>query len=242
MQDLARPGYDPGMTLRCTRLLRAALLAIILGAIAAFATLGLGEGLTPDTLRTALSHAQAARDAASLRLSLAVLALHILCAALSLPVNVPLALAEGALFGLGWGVAIATLGAATGSMLAMLSSRFLFRSWVRARYGTRLAEIEQGLQRDGSFYLAGLRLMPAVPYTVVNLLFGLTTFPAWRFWWVSLLAMLPGKLVFVQAGTTLDQLHSFADILSPALLAALGGLAVLPPALRHLSRLRRRRV
>ncbi len=230
------------MTQGRTRLLKAALLAAILLAIAAFAAVSLYLGLTPDTLRATVTQAQDAFQKAPVPVAAAFLAIHITCAALSLPINVPIAVAAGALFGVGWGVVIASFGAAIGSTLAMLSSRFLLRDWVQARYGRRLVEIEAGLLRHGSTYLASLRLMPAVPYTVVNLLFGLTGFPALRFWWVSQLGMLPGKIVFVEAGTALDQVHSFADILSPAMLAALAFLAILPPALRRLSRLRRSRV
>jgi uncharacterized membrane protein YdjX (TVP38/TMEM64 family) len=236
MRQAARTGYTTRMSTRGIRLSKAALLAAILAAIAAFALLSLRQGLTPDALRVALGQAQSARDAAPLLVSIAFLGFHITSAAMSLPLNVPIAVAAGALFGLGWGVMIASFGAAIGSTLAMLSSRFLFRDWVQARYGVRLAEIEQGLQRNAGAYLASLRLMPAVPYTLVNLLFGLTAFPVWRFFWDSQLAMLPGKIVFVQAGTALDQVHSFSDILSPSLLAALVFLAVLPPALRHASR------
>jgi uncharacterized membrane protein YdjX (TVP38/TMEM64 family) len=227
------------MTNRRTWILKAALLVAILCAIAALAVIGLHQGLTPDRLRAAITQAKAAFEQAPILVAAAFLAVHITSAALSLPINVPIAVAAGALFGLGWGVAIASFGAAIGSTLAMLSSRFLFRDWIQARYGARLAEIEAGLTRHGSTYLASLRLMPAVPYTLVNLLFGLTRFPVIRFWLVSQLGMLPAKIVFVEAGTTLDQVNSFADILSPAMLGALVFLAVLPPALRLLSRLRR---
>ena len=119
-----------------------------------------------------------------------------------------------------------------GATLSFLSSRFLFRDVVQRRFGDRLHDIEVGVARDGVFYLLSLRLAPVVPFTLINLLFGLTAIPMLRFYWVSQIGMLPATAVFVNAGTQLEKLTSVSGILSPALLISLLLLAVLPLAAR----------
>jgi len=152
---------------------------------------------------------------------------------LTLPINVPLSLGAGALFGLAEGAAIVSFAAAGGASLSLLSSRFLLRDVVRRRLGRRLAEMEAGIARDGIVYLLMLRLTPAVPYVLVNLLFGLTSIPVLRFFWVTQLGTLPATLVFVNAGTQLETLRRVSDILSPGLIVSWLLLAVVPLAARH---------
>jgi uncharacterized membrane protein YdjX (TVP38/TMEM64 family) len=153
---------------------------------------------------------------------------YIAAAALSLPINVVLALAGGAVFGAEAGTVVVCAAAATGSTLAMLCSRWLLRDIVRRRFARRLDEVERGLAQDGWLYLLSLRLMPVVPYTVVNLLFGLTRFPAWRFLLVSLLGMAPATLLYVRMGTGLTRLTGPGDVLSLRMVWPLAVLAVLP--------------
>ncbi len=153
---------------------------------------------------------------------------YIVAASLLLPVNVVLALAGGAVFGPWLGTVLVGLSAATGSTLAMLASRWLLRGLVRRRFGRRFHEVEAGLAREGWIYLLSLRLMPAVPYTLVNLLFGLTGFPPGRFLLVSLLGMSPATILYVHAGTGLGQLTSLGDVLSGPLAGSLALLAAMP--------------
>jgi uncharacterized membrane protein YdjX (TVP38/TMEM64 family) len=103
---------------------------------------------------------------------------------------------------------------------------------VRARFGVRLAEVEAGIARDGLFYLLALRLAPVAPYSLVNLLFGLTAVPALRFWAITLAGTFPTLLVFVNAGRRLDEVQSLTGLLSPGLIAALVMLAALPLLVR----------
>lgn len=116
-----------------------------------------------------------------------------------------------------------------------LGARLLFRDLVRRKFSARLRQINRGLQRGGWTYLLSLRLAPVVPFVLVNLLFGVTDFPARRFWWVSQLGMLPATLVFVNAGTQLGGIRSLSGILSPGVLVSLLLLAVLPLAARAVS-------
>jgi pyruvate/2-oxoglutarate dehydrogenase complex dihydrolipoamide dehydrogenase (E3) component len=117
------------------------------------------------------------------------------------------------------------------------------QDWVQQHFGQRLAGIEAGLARDGAFYLFALRLVPVFPFFLINLAMGLTKLPGRTFWWVSQLGMLPGTLVYVNAGRELGQLDSLGGILSPGLLGAFALLGVFPLLARKLlERLQARRV
>jgi len=124
---------------------------------------------------------------------------------LSLPGAAILTLVGGAVFGLLWGTVIVSFASTLGATLAFLASRFLLRDWVQARFGERLKPINEGVAREGAFYLFALRLVPAFPFFMVNLVMGLTPIRAWTFYWVSQLGMLAGTLVYVYAGTQLGQ-------------------------------------
>lgn len=153
---------------------------------------------------------------------------YIAMAALSLPGASVMSLAGGALFGFWVGVPIVLLSATLGATLAFLVARYLFRDWVERHFSHRLLAINQGLQRDGVFYLFSLRLIPAIPFFVINLLMGLTTLPARSFFWVSLVGMLAGTAVYVNAGTQLATIDSLAEIFSPIILASFSLLALFP--------------
>lgn len=162
-------------------------------------------------------------------LVIAVFALiYVLVTALSLPIAVWLTLAAGALFGFWAGLAVVSIAATLGATLAFLSARYLLRDWVRRKLGDRAERIERGLRRDGPFFLFSLRLIPVIPFFAVNLLMGLTPIPVWTFFWVSLVGMLAGTAVYVNAGTQLAQLDSLSGILSPGLLFSFGLLAAFP--------------
>lgn len=160
--------------------------------------------------------------------------LYVAVTALSLPGATVLTLAGGALFGLWTGLWVVSFASSIGATLAFLASRFLLRDWVRRRFGERLAAIDAGIAREGGFYLFTLRLVPIVPYFLVNLLMGLTPMKLWTFYWVSQLGMLAGTLVYVNAGTQLARLDGLGGILSPALLVSLTLLGVFPLLARKL--------
>ncbi len=211
---------------------RLALAAVLAAVAGGFFALGLQHEFTLAALRThraALSDLCAAHPVLA---PLAYLLLYIAIAAMTLPLNVPLALGAGALFGVAEGLAVVCLASSCGATLSMLSSRFLLRDAVRARFGVRLAEVEAGIARDGLFYLLALRLAPVAPYSLVNLLFGLTAVPALRFWAITLAGTFPTLLVFVNAGRRLDEVQSLTGLLSPGLIAALVMLAALPLLVR----------
>jgi len=154
--------------------------------------------------------------------------LYVAVTSMSIPGAAVLTLVAGAIFGLGLGALIVSFGAALGATIAFLLSRFVLRDWVRARNAATLERIDRGVQKEGALYLFTLRLIPAVPYFLINLLMGLTAMRAWTFYWVSQLGMLPGTLVYANAGTQLAAIDSPSRILSPAVIGAFVLLGIFP--------------
>ena len=211
-------------------------------AVAVGWALAAGGYLELERLRTAQQALAAWTGDHPLRAALYYVLAYVLVCALSLPGAAVMTLAGGALFGLGLGTLLASLASTVGALVAFLLARWLFADAVRRRFGTRLAALDRGLARDGAFYLASLRLVPAIPFVLVNLLMALTPLRAWTFTWVSLLAMLPATVAYVNAGTALAGIGSTGEVLSSRLLLALLLLALLPLLLRWLlAWLRRRR-
>jgi len=153
---------------------------------------------------------------------------YVLVTALSIPGATILTLASGAIFGLLYGTIIASVASTLGATLSFLGARYLFRQSAERRFRDRITSINQGLQKEGSFYLFTLRLIPAFPFFLVNLVMGLTQFSVWRFFLVSQIGMLPGTFVYVNAGTEISKIESLKGILSPGLLISFSLLGVLP--------------
>jgi pyruvate/2-oxoglutarate dehydrogenase complex dihydrolipoamide dehydrogenase (E3) component/uncharacterized membrane protein YdjX (TVP38/TMEM64 family) len=154
--------------------------------------------------------------------------LYVVVTALSLPGAAVMTLAGGALFGFWPALLVVSFASSLGATLAFLVSRFLLRDWVQARFGERLRAVNDGVAREGAFYLFSLRLVPLFPFFVINLVLGLTPMPARTFYWVSQLGMLAGTAVFVNAGTQLGQISSLSGILSPGLLLSFVLLGLFP--------------
>ncbi|MGM0433670.1 MAG: FAD-dependent oxidoreductase [Pseudomonadota bacterium] len=205
---------------------------IVIGVIAlligAFFLFDLGRFLELAVLKEHQA-SLAALIEANLLSSLALLFLiYVAVTALSLPGAAVMTLAGGALFGFGWGLLVISFASTIGATLAFLVARFLFRDTLKARYANYLKKIDDGIQRDGAFYLATLRLIPVFPFFVINIVLGLTGMRTWTFYWVSQLAMLPGTAVYVNAGTQLAQIERMGDIVSPELLLSFVLLGVFP--------------
>ena len=153
---------------------------------------------------------------------------YVAVTALSIPGAVVMTLAGGALFGLLWGTVLISFASTAGASLAMLASRYLVGDWVRKRFSSHINTIDEGVKKDGPFYLFTLRLIPIFPFFLINLLMGLTQMSVRTFWWVSQLGMLAGTLVYVNAGTQLGKLESLSGILSFQLLGAFALLGLFP--------------
>jgi pyruvate/2-oxoglutarate dehydrogenase complex dihydrolipoamide dehydrogenase (E3) component/uncharacterized membrane protein YdjX (TVP38/TMEM64 family) len=222
---------------------RRLLLALIVAAIVAFFALDLQQLLTLDALRAQRTELASTIAAQPLLSAAIYFVVYVLVTALSLPAAALLTLAGGALFGFGQGLLLVSFASTLGATLAMLLARYLAREAVQARFGARLKGIDDGLAREGAFYLFALRLVPVFPFFLVNLALGLTRFPARTFFWVSQLGMLPATAVFVYAGTEIGQLTSLKGLISPRLLLAFALLGLLPLATKKiLDALRARRV
>lgn len=154
--------------------------------------------------------------------------IYILVTSLSLPGATILTLAGGAVFGLFWGTFIVSFASTIGASLAFAASRYLFKNFIQSRYSSHLKTIDQGIKKDGIFYLLSLRLIPIVPFFVINLVMGLTNIRLLTFYWVSQIGMLPGTLVYVNAGTQLAKIESLSDVLSPGIIGAFVVLGLFP--------------
>ncbi|MBI2799371.1 MAG: FAD-dependent oxidoreductase [Gammaproteobacteria bacterium] len=161
-------------------------------------------------------------------------ALYVGVTGLSLPGAAVLTLAAGALFGWWWGTLLVSFASTLGATLACAIARYLFRERAARFLGSTLTAINAGLARDGGFYLLSLRLVPAIPFFVINLALGLTTLPLRVFYLVSQLGMFPATVIFVNAGTHLGQIRAARDILSPQVVISLCLLGVLPLLTRAL--------
>ncbi len=203
------------------------LIALLLGIVAFFA-LGLDRYFSLAFLKESQASLATLRETQPLQLALGFFLVYVAVTALSLPGAVIVTLAGGAIFGLGWGLLLVSFASSIGATLAFWAARFLLRDSVQNRFGQRLADMNQGIEKDGAFYLFTLRLIPVVPFFVINLLMGLTKMKAWTFYWVSQLGMLAGTAVYVNAGTQLGQLDSLQGILSPGLLGSFVLLGLFP--------------
>jgi pyruvate/2-oxoglutarate dehydrogenase complex dihydrolipoamide dehydrogenase (E3) component/uncharacterized membrane protein YdjX (TVP38/TMEM64 family) len=210
------------------------LLAALAALVVAFFAFGLDKYLTLTALKESQTRFAALRAEAPVATAAAFFALYVLVTALSLPGAVIMTLAGGALFGFVTGLALISFASSIGATLAFLASRYLFRDAVLSRFGARMKAMDEGIKREGGFYLFALRLVPVFPFFLINLLMGLTSLPARRFYWVSQLGMLAGTAVFVNAGTQLAQLESLSGILSPGLIASFALLGVFPFAAKKL--------
>ncbi|WP_336708033.1 MULTISPECIES: TVP38/TMEM64 family protein [unclassified Cedecea] len=161
---------------------------------------------------------------------------YFLTAAFSIPGATLLTLLGGAIFGVVQGTVLVALAATAGATVAMLISRYLLRDWVQRRFSRMMEKVNQGIRRDGGHYLFALRLAPAFPFVLVNLLMGLTPMGVVRYAAISLLGMLPAIVVYINTGRQLSQLQSLGDILSPGMMLVFALLGLLPLAARWLAR------
>ncbi|MDE2082777.1 MAG: FAD-dependent oxidoreductase [Burkholderiales bacterium] len=218
-------------------------LAVLGGLLALFFGLDLGRFLSLAAVKSSQADLQAWRAARPLLAALIFFAGYVAVTALSLPGAAVMTLAAGALFGLGWGTLIVSFASSIGATLAFLAARWVLGDWVQSRFGERLAALNTGIAQEGGFYLFTLRLVPAVPFFVINLAMGLTAIRPWTFYWVSQLGMFAGTLVYVNAGTQLAHIDSLSGIVSPGVLGSLVLLGVFPLFARKLTdRFKARRI
>jgi uncharacterized membrane protein YdjX (TVP38/TMEM64 family) len=158
--------------------------------------------------------------------------IYIVVTGISLPGAAILTLAGGALFGFVVGTIAVSFASTIGATLACFFSRFVLRDWVQGKFGDKLSTINRGIEQEGPFYLFTLRLIPVFPFFVINLVVGLTHMRLATYYWVSQIGMLPGTMVYVNAGKELGKLESLSGILSPSLLISFVILGLFPIAVK----------
>jgi len=204
------------------------ILLLIIILIGVFFAFDLGHYLTLDYLKSQreafIDYYQQHRG-----LTIAIyMALYVAVTALSLPGATIMTLAGGAIFGVLIGTAVVSFASTIGATLAFLASRFILRESVQNRFGDKLSAVNEGVQREGAFYLFSMRLIPLIPFFVINLVMGLTPIRASRFFIVSQIGMLPGTLVYVNAGDQIAAIDSLRGILSPGLILSFILLGLFP--------------
>ena len=202
--------------------------AVAVASVWAWQHFGLGALLNLDNLKASRDALQTQVLAQPLATAALFFAVYVAATALSIPGAVILTLAAGAMFGLGWGLLLVSFASSLGALLAFLLARYLLRDAIQARFGKALEPINEGVRKDGTFYLLTLRLVPMFPFWLINLLMGLTPMSAGLFYLVSQLGMLAGTAVYVNAGTQLAAIRSPGDILSPGLLGSFVLLGLFP--------------
>lgn len=215
---------------------RAGLAAAGVTALAVLLAVGPSTSSVWDAVQTNLDDWQAWASRHALVALAAFFLVYAIATALPLPVLTVMSLLAGALFGRATGTAVAALGYTAGVTTAFLAARWLLRDRVRRNAGAWLRPIERGVARDGAFYLLALRLMPSVPFFLVNVLMALTPIRTRTYALVSAVGVLPMTFLYAGVGTELASLESPADVLSVSVVASLAALAVLPLAVRALVR------
>ncbi len=204
------------------------LLLVIVSCIAVFFYFDLQQFLTLEMLKSKQAAIIDYKNTHPVISAIFYAVIYIAVTGLSLPGAAILTLAGGAVFGLLWGTVIVSFASTIGATLAFLAARFLFRDSVENRFGDRLNAVNEGMKKDGAFYLFTLRLIPVFPFFMINLLMGLTAIKTRTFFWVSQLGMLAGTIVYVNAGTQLGKITSLSDILSPGLVFSFVLLGLFP--------------
>ncbi len=189
-----------------------AVLALLAVLVAAFFAFDLRQFFSLEYFQSRREAIAAYFQASPWRTAAIYFAVYVAVTGLSLPGAAIMTLAGGAIFGLLWGTIIVSFASSLGATLAFLASRFVLRDWVQGRFGDKLRPVNEGVEREGAFYLFALRLVPAFPFVVINLVMGLTPIRAWTYYWVSQLGMLAGTIVYVYAGTQLGEFRVSAGL------------------------------
>ncbi|HBV75777.1 MULTISPECIES: FAD-dependent oxidoreductase [Vibrio] len=196
--------------------------------IGLFFAFNLHQVLTLDGLKARMDEFRNWQQNSPALVAVGFFLIYILVTALSLPGAAILTLAAGGLFGLVTGLIIVSFASTIGATLAFLVSRYLLRESIEKKFSKRLKPINEGIERDGAFYLFTLRLVPIFPFFLINLLMGLTKIKTLTFYIVSQIGMFAGTIVYVNAGTQLAQLDSLKGILSFNLLLSFALLGFFP--------------
>jgi len=223
------------------KLKKIVIIIVIAGLIAAVKVFHLDQYLTLSYLKGSLDKLKVLYEHHSLMVIAGYFVIYVLTTSLSLPGASPLGIAGGALFGFWTATIVVSFASTIGATLACFVSRYLLRDWIQNKFGDRIAKVNEGIEKEGAFYLFTLRLIPVFPFWMINLAMGLTKMSFIKFYWVSQLGMLPGTMVFVNAGKELAKIDSLKGIFSPSLIISFALIGIFPIAIKKLLALYRSR-
>ncbi len=210
------------------------IVVVLIALVAAFKIFNLGEYFTIEYIKESQESFQALYSEHTVLVIAGYMVVYILVTSLSLPGAAVMTLAGGGLFGLLVGTIVVSFASTIGATIACLVARFLMRDWIQGKFGDRLKMVNEGIEREGAFYLFTMRLIPAIPFWLINLVMGLTKIPLRTFYWVSQVGMLAGTIVFVNAGKELAKIDSLTGILSPSLIISFVILGLFPLIVKKL--------
>jgi uncharacterized membrane protein YdjX (TVP38/TMEM64 family) len=210
------------------------ILIVIAGLIVAVKLFHLDRYLTLSYLKGSLDSLKSLYANHSLLVITGYFLIYVLTTSLSLPGAAPLGIAGGALFGFWTATIVVSFASTIGATVACLVSRFLLRDWIQNKFGDKIAKVNEGIEKEGAFYLFTLRLIPVFPFWMINLAMGLTKMSLFKFYWVSQIGMLPGTMVFVNAGKELAKIESLKGIFSPSLIISFALIGIFPIAVKKL--------
>jgi len=214
-----------GKSVNKTKFIVVALIGI---AVLSYFTLDLGQYLTLEYAQSQLSSIQDYKNENFAQTALLYFTGYVIATSLSIPGAIIITLLGGAIFGVFWGTVLVSFASSIGATLAFLVSRLLLRDWVERKFGDYLLPLNKGIEKDGSFYLFSIRMVPLFPFWAVNLLMGLTAIRTSSFYVVSQIGMLIGTVVYVNAGSELSQITSLSGMVSAPVLSSLVLLGVFP--------------
>ncbi len=204
------------------------LAAVIIALIAAFFIFDLQQYFSLEYLKSQKDALNALYTEKPFLVAGAFFVTYVAFAALALPAATILTLAGGAIFGFWTGFLLVSFASTIGATLAFIFTRFLFHDAIQAKFGDRLQTMNDGIEKEGAFYVFGMRLVPIFPFVMVNSLLALTKLKTWTFYWASQIGMLAGTAVYVNAGTQIAQIESLAGIANPKLIGSFVLLGVFP--------------
>ena len=207
---------------------------VLIGLVAVFFAFDLGKYMTLEYLKASQQKFEVLYAEHQVPAIAGYMVIYILVTSLSLPGAAIMTIAGGALFGLVTGTLAVSFASTIGATLAAFVARFLLRDWVQGKFGDKIAKVNEGIEKEGTFYLFTLRLIPIFPFWMINLVMGVTKMSLWSFYWVSQLGMLAGTIVYVNAGKELAKIDSLSGIMSPGLIISFALLGIFPLAVKKI--------
>lgn len=205
-----------------------ALVAVVIALIAAFFIFDLQQYFSFEYLKSQKDALNALYAEKPILIAGAFFLIYVTFAALALPAATILTLAGGAIFGFWTGMLLVSFASTIGATLAFIFTRFLFHDAIQAKFGDRLEAMNTGIEKEGAFYVFGMRLVPIFPFVMINSLLALTKLKTWTFYWASQIGMLAGTAVYVNAGTQIAQIDNPGDIANPKLIISFVLLGIFP--------------